>query len=244
MRTPSSSGLIAALALFLVLLSGAAPVLAQPLPTNYAASVSYNPFFSTTPTWYPVSTSTTKVTTVPWAVELSNYIAYNTTSTKSTNVALCTAQATTNECITLDFYNTHTTSSVNLHIGDIVYTDPTGSSFLIGHFNFTTGSNVANPSVLNVEMADNGQVYVYDNNATYINGFIATPYTVNYIGASGNVLSPSGKNYEATGGYLSIFVGGTAGIQQTSNVIIQIVPLVVVVGILGVVISMFKKFKF
>jgi hypothetical protein len=92
-------------------------------------------------------------------------------------------------------------------------------------------------------MDDNGQVYVYDSNSTYINGFVATPFTVTCIGAFDNVASGSGHNYEATGGYLSIFVGGSDSITQTTNVIYQIIPAVVVLCVLGFLIRFFKSFK-
>jgi hypothetical protein len=77
-----------------------------------------------------ISTSDTNTTAVPWAVEFSTNIAYNTTSTKSTNVTLCASESTRDERLTVDFFNTVTVTHNHVHVGNLIYTDPTGSSFL------------------------------------------------------------------------------------------------------------------
>jgi hypothetical protein len=215
---------IALIALTLIIAIAPLGAFALPSPLNYQVSVPFNPFYKTAPTWYSVS----KQTPVPWQCEIINNLMYNMTGTKGASIRLTTEQSTTTEAITLTFYNNG--------ILDIVYTDGvSGASNKIGEGTWTTGKPIY------VVVNQQGKLYVYNETKYFIRDFTLPPFTVKEIGVSGNIDSGEGKNYVATGGYITIYLGGVVTVQESLDLLFEVLPVVILVLVVGIVVSRIKE---
>jgi len=218
---------LAVIALTLIIAIAPLGVLATPNPLNYQTSIPFNPFYTTTPTWYSVESS--KQTPVPWQCEIINDLTYNMTGTKGASIRLTTEQSTTTEAITLTFYNNG--------VLDIVYTDGvSGASNKIGEGTWTKGNPIY------VVVNQQGKLFVYNATASFISDFTLPTFIVKEIGVSGNVDSGEGNNYVTTGGYVTIYLGGAMTIQESISLIIEVIPLVALVAVIGIVVATIKGF--
>lgn len=76
-----------------------------------------------------------------------------------------------------------------------------------------------------MDQLNNGTITVSNPTTLIVPDFVAAVYTVNSIGASGNMNSPSGKNYVTAGGYISVIVGipdASEDVTGMSNAIIEV----------------------
>ncbi|MGI0090144.1 MAG: hypothetical protein ACREBS_00400 [Nitrososphaerales archaeon] len=231
-----------------------------PSPVNFQTSYAFNPFFSTTPTWSALNS--TQSSSVAWEAVIWNYLSYNvTTDGAGAVIRFASTQTLTDEGITIVLYKNFTDSSTsgNCVSGtdssgnptgtcegslDVDYTDPTSQATIkIGSGDWITGSPIM------VMMDTDGTLTVSNQTSVLVSAFLGTAMTVSNIGVSGNVLSPSGKNYNTAAGYLSIELGGAAsqivatqGINLMVTLVIAIVPLIVIIAVVKMLGKMFDGF--
>jgi hypothetical protein len=97
-----------------------------------------------------------------------------------------------------------------------------------------------------VDQLDNGTITVSNSTSLIVPDFSAAIYTVNSIGASGNTNSPSGKNFNTAGGYLSVILGVpdvNEDVSGMSDAIYAVIPAIVLVGVVGWLMRFFKGFN-
>ncbi|MGB9659295.1 MAG: hypothetical protein ACPLY9_02035 [Nitrososphaerales archaeon] len=216
---------LAVIALTLIIAIAPLGALATPNPLNYQISIPFNPFYTTTPTWYDIETA--KQTPVPWQAEVYNYLTYNMTGTKGASIRFTESRSTTDDAITLTFYNNG--------VLDIIYTDGvSGASNKIGTGTWSQGEPIY------VVVNQQGKLYVYNSTKSFVSDFTLTTFTVSTIGASGNVDSGAGNNYVTTGGYVTVLLGGAITVQESINLVISLIPLVALVAVIGIVVGTIK----